>query len=373
MVETEVDTDFHGLPLFHSLIARAQASTSDVSIVLADCGIAALGDILLSIVKVDSIFTSWMLTSLPFEVQGLHGSDIWQQIETDVLAGRRDSSKNSTTEDTIDSSSSSSSTSDKSSSGIGSSAKADRESRWKLWRTSKVRKLIRENGILATQGRVHLWAWNNFKQGGVSLLPLPVPPFSMAGRLFDNWFMHEVIAGLVRQVVDVTEVSTLFVLAAFPGRQSEAEVSRLLDVDDVKQAHAVNERLAAGHGSYRELQGTAIHSPWKLGACDEPAVDNICLNRRLRPGTCTCEHSMSTSSSSSDMWLDEKRYWRCGRLAPTFSPDAAAHEKKRPASLLWQSDDKVLPLPRLLEKVAKVIHGPDGKRLHVVTLVAVSY
>jgi hypothetical protein len=56
--------------------------------------------------------------------------------------------------------------------------------------------------------------------------------------------------------------------------------------------------LSVNFGSYKNQDGTTLHSPWKLVSC----VDAIpfCIVRRQRPGTCQCEHSAFARTTQTD-------------------------------------------------------------------------
>lgn len=43
-----------------------------------------------------------------------------------------------------------------------------------------------------------------------------------------------------------------------------------------------------------------MHAPWKLLDCVEPAAGNMCLQKRVRPGICPCEHNAFAHATQND-------------------------------------------------------------------------
>ena len=79
----------------------------------------------------------------------------------------------------------------------------------------------------------------------------------------------------------------------------------------------LNNHLALSHGSYKNQDGTGLHTPWKLSICEEPLLQSMCLIKRKRPGTCPCEHSAFVDNSLNDPTIMKvpgasKEILRCG-------------------------------------------------------------
>eukprot|EP00850_Spirogloea_muscicola_P010082 SM000058S18512 [mRNA] locus=s58:243830:247696:- [translate_table: standard] len=66
-VDPHIDSNFRGLPLFHSLLARALAADTDVSL-LINADILLLGDIMPTIYKVANSYRNWLLTSMRWDL-----------------------------------------------------------------------------------------------------------------------------------------------------------------------------------------------------------------------------------------------------------------------------------------------------------------
>eukprot|EP00475_Leptophrys_vorax_P015054 TRINITY_DN21388_c0_g1_i1.p1 TRINITY_DN21388_c0_g1~~TRINITY_DN21388_c0_g1_i1.p1 ORF type:complete len:593 (+),score=11.70 TRINITY_DN21388_c0_g1_i1:169-1779(+) len=238
----------------------------------------------------------------------------------------------------------------------------------------EIKRFVRETGSLHTYGGVDFWVWNN------SPLPLfsgIMPPFMFGRGKYDNWLTHEMIASGVRQVVDASEAVTAIHVAH--------SYDHVMESDDTKNGGGAlagknfwstrkhsswelfaNIHMAQTHGSYSNQKGTALHVPWKLATCYEPSVYNMCLQKRLRPATCTCEFSNFVDKSQSDPKLDATGHkWTCGTVSVDKQEDYSIAAVPSPKAAIG------LPhtMEQLLPNIARVT--PDG--LKVVTLVAVTF
>ncbi|CAI5488160.1 unnamed protein product [Closterium sp. Naga37s-1] len=190
VVDARVDTNFYGVPLVHSMLARARAAPTMVSL-LINGDILLLEDIVPALSKVQRTFKSWVLTAarwdvsadFPFALEsreggggegegaggggggaaggeegeeggGGEGEGIRQAAEGEWLVIGEGNGAST------DSSSSSSSSSRSSSGGkrrsylVGSSVVE-----------AEVRRYVRRQGSLHTYGGVDFWAWNNYVHG----------------------------------------------------------------------------------------------------------------------------------------------------------------------------------------------------------------
>jgi hypothetical protein len=176
------------------------------------------------------------------------------------------------------------------------------------------------SGRLHTAGGVDYFIWNN---NGDRLINGPFPPFirgkSKCSSLFsvtkrshstvDNWFIHEVISAGVRVAIDGTEATTA--LHVNHGYVSESgntvdmrgkETTFWQSAKDSNWQIFHNVELGYRYGSYVIQKGTSLHSPFKLIRCRD-TKSGICLQERVRPAVCMCEHSAFAAVTQTDPML----------------------------------------------------------------------
>ncbi|CAI5531432.1 unnamed protein product [Closterium sp. Naga37s-1] len=331
-VDDAIDTNFYGVPQFHSIVARAQAADTDLSMII-NGDIILLNDVMVAIEKIHRSFPHWVMTSARWDVK----EDFPYSFEPSMWA---------------------------SSGGGGGRSSAAIE--------KEIKKLVRETGSLHTYGGVDFWSWNN------SPLPLfagIMPPFMFGRGKYDNWLTHEMVASGVRQVVDASDAVTAIHVAH--------SYSHVVEGDATKEGKGLlgksfwstrkhsswelfaNIHMAQTHGSYVNQKGTALHVPWKLATCHEPSVFNMCLQKRLRPATCTCEFSNFVENSQSDPKLDATGHkWQCGTVSVDKQEDYSIAAVPSPKTSIG--------LPHTMEQLLpRVVREANG--LKVVTLVAVTF
>ncbi|CAI5973977.1 unnamed protein product [Closterium sp. NIES-64] len=187
VVDARVDTNFYGVPLVHSMLARARAAPTMVSL-LINGDILLLEDVVPALSKVQRTFKSWVLTAarwdvsaeFPFALEsreggggegggaggggggaaggeegeeggGGEGEGIRQAAEGEWLVIGEG---NGASTDSSSSSSRSSSGGKRRSYLVGSSVVE-----------AEVRRYVRRQGSLHTYGGVDFWAWNNYVHG----------------------------------------------------------------------------------------------------------------------------------------------------------------------------------------------------------------
>jgi beta-arabinofuranosyltransferase len=259
-----VDKTFLGLPLFNSMIDRANRSDADIAVVI-NGDIQLTDDFMQTMRKVSATVRNYL-----------------------VIAARYD----------VDS--------------IPTNRTADAEA---------VRNHVVDNGRLHTYGGMDLWAWNT---DGPRLYGPEMPHFIFGRGKYDNWMTHEAIAAGHREVIDATETALLvhvrhdYHLVAGNGgvRPGRALLSKQFWSEGKRSKFElfINIYLSLHVGTYVNQMGSVLYAPWKLGRCAEPT--GMCLTRRKRPGMCPCEYSGFTAATQTDPAVkDGSRVIRCGMLS----------------------------------------------------------
>ncbi|CAI7899226.1 unnamed protein product, partial [Closterium sp. NIES-53] len=232
-VDSTIDTNFYGVPLFHAMVARAQAADTPLSMMI-NGDIILLSDIVPAIGRVQAFFSEWILTASRWDV----AVDFPYSFEKD--AWRRKPGP------------------------VGMMAEAQRE--------AEIRRFVRREGSLHTYGGVDLWVWNNVPN--VPLFSAHMPPFSFGRGKYDNWFVHEAVASGLRQVVDASDaITSIHVAHTYSHvRVEESKAGGHFWSTRKKSSWELfaNIHLAETHGTYTNQKGTALHTPWRLSSCYEP-------------------------------------------------------------------------------------------------------
>lgn len=160
-LESDVDYNFLGTPMFHSLIARARAAETKYSLFI-NADIILLTDFLSALRKVADRFPNFILTAMRWDVDSM---PFYFHETTHKLLSEN-----------------------------------GREVE-----EGEVRRHIKEKGRLHTYGGVDFWAWNN---GPVPFFEVPMPPFTFGRGRYDNWFTHEMADSKYRSVVDASDAIT---------------------------------------------------------------------------------------------------------------------------------------------------------------------
>lgn len=99
-----------------------------------------------------------------------------------------------------------------------------------------------------------------------------------------------------------------------------------------------------------------------FGACAH-AVNNMCMQLRVRPSNCSCEYSNFVASSQTDPQLDGNM-WSCGRASQDRRKDYEINPIVKPGA--------VIGLPHTMEQILPQVARTMPNGLKVVTLVAVT-
>eukprot|EP00041_Stephanoeca_diplocostata_P009918 m.156830 g.156830 ORF g.156830 m.156830 type:complete len:742 (+) comp17950_c0_seq8:272-2497(+) len=170
----------------------------------------------------------------------------------------------------------------------------------------------RDRGRLHTAGGVDYFVWNNQLHAPRSkLIHGSMPPFIRGKSKFDNWFVHEVIQAGYRDTIDGTEAITAVHVdhnyKSAGNDATEVQVSHLKagstfwmtgKLKDWQIYHNLN--LAVQRGSYRNQDGTSVHTQYKLANCLKGGRHEVCTIQRLRPGICPCEHHVFALETQND-------------------------------------------------------------------------
>lgn len=324
-VEPELDANFLGLPLFHSMVARARAADSAVSLLL-NADIVLLAGLYPALATVAAAFPNWVLTGMRWDLEAFPFS--FNAAPPHAIAGALGSDE--------------------------AAASAD--------------EFVQSNGVLHTYGGVDFWAWNNAP--GVALHLVPMPPFANGRGRFDNWLTHEMVQSGLRTVVDGSDaVTTVHVKHSYrfvtDGKDSVAAEEKGRNFWTQNKGKAweayLNVHLSQQFGTnFTNQLGTANHIPWKLARCLVPGGGDLCLLRRRRPGVCQCEHSPFVEHAQTDPHLQgDGRTWQCGMR----SVDKEYHIDPLP------SNASVPGLPHVREDLLAQVADADK----VVVLVAANF
>ena len=233
-VEPFIDTNFYGVPLFHSMVARAQAATTPLSL-LINGDIILLSDIMPAIRRVSQNFDSWLLTAARWDVKDPAFPFSFEPKAWEPPAG----------ED---------------------AAQFARKKEF------EIKRFVRREASLHSYGGVDVWVWNN--DPAVPLFSTPMPPFAFGRGKYDNWLVHEAIASGLRHVIDGSDSLTSIHVAHSYAHVKAAEVKTVGGFWSTRKKSSWelfgNIHMAESHGSYTNQKGTALHAPWKLTACWEP-------------------------------------------------------------------------------------------------------
>lgn len=272
-IERRVDKNFLGVPLFNSMLHRANNSKEMVTVII-NGDILLFDDFVQTVRKIISNFEHFLLVGARYDVD-------------DLPEGLDESGAQY---------------------------------------TRKVREHVLSTGTLHTYGGMDVWAWNS---DGPRLFDPIMPHFIFGRGKYDNWLTHETIAAGRRQVVDasetcltvhvrhdyhlVTGTNKASAASAVTGRRallgafwSEGKKSKF--------ELFINIYLSLHVGTYTNQMGNVLFAPWKLSLCLEPT--GMCLLKRKRPGICNCEFSSFVGSTQTDPVVKNgSRVIRCGMIS----------------------------------------------------------
>ncbi|CAI7826161.1 unnamed protein product [Closterium sp. NIES-54] len=258
-VESAIDTNFYGVPQVHSVVARAQAADTPVSMVI-NADIILMNDVMAAMRKVHENFRHWVMTAARWDMP----EEFPYSFEREMWAGRGHREHETT-----------------------------------------IREFVRTHGTLHTYGGVDFWAWNNDDRRPVPLVRGTVPPFSYGRGKYDNWLTHEIISSGLREIVDASEAVTAVHVAHSYSHVMESAFTKNAAGLAGKSFWSTrmnsswelfaNIHLAHTHGTYANQKGTPLHVPIKLMNCLEASG----VVRAVAPPTSAPAPSRPPCASSS--------------------------------------------------------------------------
>lgn len=278
-LERRVDKNFLGVPLFNSMLQRANDSKAMITVII-NGDILLFDDFVQTMRKVITNFEHFLVVGARYDVDNLPES-----------VGEDDPQYN-----------------------------------------RAVREHVLATGTLHTYGGMDVWAWNS---DGPRLFDPVMPHFIFGRGKYDNWLTHETIAAGRRQVIDASETClTVHVKHDYhlvQGNNPGINDAKAIGVAGKLHRRAllgafwsegkkskfelfVNIYLSLHVGSYTNQMGNVLFAPWKLSLCLEPT--GMCLLKRKRPGICNCEFSSFVGATQTDPVVKNgSRVIRCGMIS----------------------------------------------------------
>jgi len=264
-IDRRIDTSFRGMPLFSSMINRANSSTASVA-VLINSDILLFDDFAMILDKLSRDFGNFLAIGARWDVEKF----------PNITASSFDALRYYLVNE------------------------------------------VRTNGQLHTYGGIDVWAWNT---NGSPLFDGSMPHFIYGRGKYDNWLTHEAIAAGHRAVVDISEAATLVhvnhdyhLVAGADGLDEKTGLRRSFWNSGIHSKFElyINNYLANTHGTYQNQMGTILHAPFKMTSCYEPIP--FCTFKRRRPHECRCEYSPFVPSAQSDPFtVSDSRVIFCGQ------------------------------------------------------------
>lgn len=286
-VEHRVDKNFLGVPLFNSMLQRANESKETIAVII-NGDILLFDDFIQTIRKVVSNFEHFLIVGARYDIDALP-KDVSENDEH---------------------------------------------------YTRTIREHVLSTGTLHTYGGMDVWAWNT---NGPRLFDPVMPHFIFGRGKYDNWLTHETIAAGRRQVIDVSETFlTVHVRHDYHlvtgnlyddalGARRRLQGAFWSEGKKSKFELFINIYLSLHTGTYTNQMGNVLFAPWKLSLCLEPM--GMCLLKRKRPGICNCEYSSFVTHTQTDPVVKNgSRVIRCGMISvetkdnfviPVLPPDGS--------------------------------------------------
>ena len=349
-LETAFDTNFLGVPMFNSLIARAMAADSDVSL-FVNADIILLDDVWPAMDRARRDGAGWVVTGMrtdvdafPFEFPsgGGSGGSGGDHPVPDVAVDGGDAAGTHVHDD-----------------------QAAMPNTTDL--LAAIREHARTTGKLHSYGGVDFWAWDN---SGPPLMHGPFPSFVYGRGKYDNWFMHALLHDGPRRVIDATNVVTSIHVAhtyAHVAGHAEGAKGQVMWSLAKKSSFELFANIHLAYATdigYKNQMGTAHHIPLQLVACREPAADNVCLLERVRPASCSCEYSPHHAATMSDPVLAANGKYQCGGVSAEKQADFATVSTT-------PSTPAVPGLPHTLDQLLPQV--ADARGLVVLTGTTIKY
>ncbi|KAG0570682.1 hypothetical protein KC19_6G180200 [Ceratodon purpureus] len=299
-VDSDIDITFMGNPMFHSMIRQAQASSSEI-IVLIDPNLVLLNDFTAAITKVRAAEKNWLLvvkpirTSMfPFDLLG--PSELW--LRSDGVFADDD----------------------------------------------EVRKIVKFKGVSTDCYGPGLWAWN---KGDAQLHAGVVPPFVYGSGHHSEWLLTEALVSKYRTVIDGSDVITLVAPQTITSRlyNGDGAHGRPWDV-------AGNSVLAMQYGSLYYKPADLSNVTMKLVKCGGKVRYSLCLyNRTEVLEACKPHNRKLRLAQKSDPPASSQDWFSFGQW---FGRSASARKLQAlDCKTIALATDEYLRCPRLTKKSVK--------------------
>lgn len=300
-IRRNVDKTFLGVPLFNSMFHVANQSSATVAVIM-NGDIVLLQDFVHTLKRVLTRFENFLIISARYDLG---------EVPDDAQEG-------SDSYDTI------------------------------------MRNYALRHGVLHTYGGMDLWAWN---PNGPRLFNGQMPHFIFGRGKYDNWLTHETIVAGRRHVIDASEAVMSIHIRHGYNLVSQSRRSPLSKEEGrfwsqgkkSKFELFINIYLSLHKGSYKNQMGNILSAPWRLARCLEPV--GSCFVRRLRPGACNCEYSVSSVATQTDAKvLQGSRVIQCGIVSREMEED---YEIPSEASAKYVSEPASFGMPLTLKSVTE--------------------
>lgn len=298
-IRRDVDKTFLGVPLFNSMFHIANQSNATVAVIM-NGDIVLLQDFVHAIKRVITRFQHFLMISARYDLESVpeeaqEGSDNYNKV---------------------------------------------------------MREYALRKGVLHTYGGMDLWAWN---PDGPKLFNGEMPHFIFGRGKYDNWLTHETIVAGRRHVIDASEAVMSIHIRHDYNLVSQSRRS-LLSTEDrfwsqgkrSKFELFINIYLSLRTGSYKNQMGNILSAPWRLARCLEP--EGSCLVKRVRPGACNCEYSVSSVATQTDAKLKRgSRIIQCGVVS---AEEEADYKIPLQIKALHDQEPESFGMPLTLKSVA---------------------
>lgn len=263
-VEPNIDYSFTGVPLFHSMVARADAVDTNVT-VLVQPTVMLLQDFMPSLRKLAGTFTDWALVSQCLEISELPFRFVHKGGGIVFL-------EHSVTGESM----------------------IDRE----------LASFVRSSGKLELQEGVNMWAWTVSVDD--PLFVPPMPSFTYGAGYHDQWMARGFAKGS-RIVVDATDALVGFHVfdphgvVGTEGDKTTAPTATLSWSMACKEWQSItNLYLYRKHRNIPAEEKDLLSGGWKLIGCPEPFTIKLCISEtHSAANPCHCENIFSRPVSGS--------------------------------------------------------------------------
>ena len=278
-VEPNIDYSFTGLPMFHSMVARANAATTNVTVLISPT-VMLMQDFMPGLRKVAATFPSeWALVAQRLEISDLPFRFVHKGGGIVFL-------EHSVTGESM----------------------IDRE----------MSTFVRTSGKLSLLEGVNVWAWT--VASDEPLFAAPMPSFTYGAGYHDQWMARAFAQAGSRIVVDATDAlvgfhvrgpyyqiaaecdTAVVMLAAKMSTQNQTQSTLFWNVSSMVEWHNIaNLYLYRKHRDVAAEEKALLGGAgWKLIGCPEPPMIKLCISEtHSAANPCRCQNIFSRPVSGS--------------------------------------------------------------------------